>query len=65
MDISGSQVWFTDLWNYSIVPYLLDAVKEGLQVSTNLMNVQLEEYLDQKKNLRIEQSCIISERHLV
>lgn len=32
MDISGSQVWFTDLWNYSIVPYLLDAVKEGLQV---------------------------------
>ncbi|XP_036367789.1 neuron navigator 2-like isoform X5 [Octopus sinensis] len=31
MDISGSQAWFTDLWNYSIVPYLLEAVKGGLQ----------------------------------
>ncbi|XP_066265307.1 neuron navigator 2-like isoform X4 [Branchiostoma lanceolatum] len=30
-DVSGSQVWFTDLWNYSIVPYLLEAVREGLQ----------------------------------
>jgi len=27
------QVWFTDLWNYSIVPYLLEAIKEGVQVS--------------------------------
>ena len=25
------QVWFTDLWNYSIVPYLLEAVREGIQ----------------------------------
>ncbi|XP_074661098.1 uncharacterized protein LOC141913823 isoform X2 [Tubulanus polymorphus] len=32
MDISGSQVWFTDLWNYSIVPYLLEAVREGIQM---------------------------------
>ncbi|XP_064627307.1 neuron navigator 3-like isoform X13 [Lineus longissimus] len=32
MDMSGSQVWFTDLWNYSIVPYMLEAVREGLQV---------------------------------
>ena len=32
MDVSGSQVWFTDLWNYSIVPYLLEAVREGLQL---------------------------------
>ncbi|XP_071112877.1 neuron navigator 2-like isoform X12 [Haliotis cracherodii] len=32
MDISGSQVWFTDLWNYSLVPYMLEAVREGLQV---------------------------------
>lgn len=32
MEISGSKVWFTDLWNYSIVPYLLEAVREGLQV---------------------------------
>ncbi|XP_067123010.1 neuron navigator 2-like isoform X4 [Centruroides vittatus] len=32
IDISNSQVWFTDLWNYSIVPYLLEAVREGLQL---------------------------------
>ncbi|XP_078326056.1 neuron navigator 2-like isoform X7 [Crassostrea virginica] len=32
MEIAGSKVWFTDLWNYSIVPYLLEAVREGLQV---------------------------------
>lgn len=30
--MNGSQVWFTDLWNYSIVPYLLEAVREGLQL---------------------------------
>lgn len=30
--MSGSQVWFTDLWNYSVVPYLLEAVREGLQL---------------------------------
>lgn len=32
MDVPGSQVWFTDLWNYSAVPYLREAVREGLQV---------------------------------
>lgn len=32
MDTDGSQVWFTDLWNYSLVPYLLEAVREGLQL---------------------------------
>ncbi|XP_024083600.1 protein sickie [Cimex lectularius] len=32
MDSDGSQVWFTDLWNYSVIPYLLEAVREGLQV---------------------------------
>ncbi len=32
MDVSKSQVWFTDLWNYSIVPYLLEAIREGLQL---------------------------------
>ncbi|ESO84841.1 hypothetical protein LOTGIDRAFT_131500, partial [Lottia gigantea] len=32
MDIAGSQVWFTDLWNYSLVPYMLEAVRDGLQV---------------------------------
>ena len=33
VDVEGSRVWFTDLWNYSLVPYLLEAVREGLQVS--------------------------------
>nr|XP_020638526.1 neuron navigator 2 isoform X2 [Pogona vitticeps] len=32
IDVDGSRVWFTDLWNYSIVPYLLEAVREGLQL---------------------------------
>ncbi|XP_035399914.1 neuron navigator 3 isoform X7 [Cygnus atratus] len=32
MDVDGSRVWFTDLWNYSLVPYLLEAVREGLQM---------------------------------
>lgn len=32
MDVEGSRVWFTDLWNYSLIPYLLEAIREGLQV---------------------------------
>ena len=32
MVVSKSQMWFTDLWNYSIVPYLLEATREGLQL---------------------------------
>ncbi|XP_065213728.1 protein sickie-like isoform X2 [Planococcus citri] len=32
MEVDGSQVWFTDLWNYSLVPYLHDAVKDCLQL---------------------------------
>ncbi|XP_037395912.1 neuron navigator 3 isoform X3 [Pygocentrus nattereri] len=32
MDVDGSRVWFTDLWNYSLVPYLQEAVREGLQL---------------------------------
>lgn len=32
MDVANSQVWFTDLWHYSVVPYLIEATKEGLQV---------------------------------
>ncbi|KAG1650618.1 Neuron navigator 2 [Nymphon striatum] len=32
VDVNSSQVWFTDLWNYSLVPYLLEAVREGLQL---------------------------------
>ncbi|XP_061620477.1 neuron navigator 2 isoform X3 [Phyllopteryx taeniolatus] len=30
--VEGSRVWFTDLWNYSIIPYMLEAVREGLQL---------------------------------
>lgn len=36
IDVDGSRVWFTDLWNYSIIPYLLEAVREGLQVRNTL-----------------------------
>ncbi|MGH0136680.1 UNVERIFIED_CONTAM: hypothetical protein FKN15_075959 [Acipenser sinensis] len=32
MDADSCRVWFTDLWNYSLVPYLLEAVREGLQL---------------------------------
>ncbi|KAG5846116.1 hypothetical protein ANANG_G00146340 [Anguilla anguilla] len=32
MDSGRSRAWFTDLWNYSLVPYLLEAVREGLQL---------------------------------
>lgn len=30
MEVTGSQVWFTDLWNYSVIPYLVETVREGL-----------------------------------
>ncbi|XP_031205667.1 neuron navigator 3 isoform X6 [Mastomys coucha] len=32
MDVESSRVWFMDLWNYSLVPYVLEAVREGLQM---------------------------------
>ncbi|XP_078273284.1 neuron navigator 3 isoform X1 [Rhinoraja longicauda] len=32
LEVDGSRVWFTDLWNYSLIPYLLEAVREGLQL---------------------------------
>ena len=34
MDVAEAQAWFTELWNYSLVPYLQEAIKEGLQVSS-------------------------------
>lgn len=37
MDADRSRVWFTDLWNYSIIPYALEAVREGLQVGGSLL----------------------------
>ncbi|KAM4749505.1 neuron navigator 3 isoform 2-T2 [Rhinophrynus dorsalis] len=32
MDVDSARIWYTDLWNYSIIPYLLEAVREGLQM---------------------------------
>ena len=32
VDATCSQVWFTDLWNYTLGPYLMHAAKEGLQL---------------------------------
>uniref|UniRef100_A0A8D2LNC4 Neuron navigator 3 n=1 Tax=Varanus komodoensis TaxID=61221 RepID=A0A8D2LNC4_VARKO len=32
IDVDGSRVWFTDLWNYSLIPYIMEAVREGLQM---------------------------------
>ncbi len=32
IDVSGSQIWFTDLWNYSIIPYVIEATREGIQM---------------------------------
>jgi hypothetical protein len=33
MDVGRSLIWFTDLWNYFIVPYLSEAVRQSIQVS--------------------------------
>ncbi|KOB64451.1 Protein sickie, partial [Operophtera brumata] len=30
MDLDASQAWFADVWNYSIVPYASEAVREGI-----------------------------------
>ena len=38
MEIASCKTWFTDLWNYSIVPYMLEAVREGLQVCATWYN---------------------------
>ncbi|TRY75006.1 hypothetical protein TCAL_09848 [Tigriopus californicus] len=32
IDIRGSRKWFIDLWNNTLVPHLLDSVREGLQM---------------------------------
>ena len=32
MDYKDAEMWFTDLWNYSIVPYLREAVRDDIQV---------------------------------
>lgn len=32
LDLIDSQVWFTDIWNYHLEPYLVEAVREGVQL---------------------------------
>ncbi|XP_037911358.1 protein sickie isoform X4 [Hermetia illucens] len=32
LDLKQSQVWFTDIWNYHLAPYLVEAVREGVQL---------------------------------
>ena len=31
-DILSAEEWFVDLWNYSITPYFLQTVKQGLRL---------------------------------
>jgi len=33
IDCNQFPTWFADLWNYSIVPYMLEAIREGVQVN--------------------------------
>ncbi|CAI6368965.1 unnamed protein product [Macrosiphum euphorbiae] len=32
MDLETSQTWFSDLWNYSLVPYVMDMIREGIRL---------------------------------
>jgi len=32
MSATAARVWFTDLWNYSIIPYVIDALRDTAQV---------------------------------
>lgn len=32
LDVDESQKWFVDLWNHQLAPYLVDAIKEGVQL---------------------------------
>lgn len=32
LESGSAQAWFTDVWNYSVIPYLQDMVREGLQL---------------------------------
>ncbi|OQR76852.1 neuron navigator 2-like [Tropilaelaps mercedesae] len=32
VDVLSAQVWFTDLWNFTLAPYLIEAAREGLQL---------------------------------
>ena len=39
-DFQKSEVWFTDLWNYSIAPYIIELLRTKLQVSLS-RNIKL------------------------
>ena len=32
MNVDTARLWFADLWNYSIIPYLLEALRDVRQV---------------------------------
>lgn len=32
LDTKDAQLWFTDIWNYNLAPYLVEAVREGVQL---------------------------------
>jgi len=33
MSVNATRLWFADLWNYSIIPYLLEALRDVRQVT--------------------------------
>ncbi|XP_076803830.1 neuron navigator 3-like isoform X2 [Clavelina lepadiformis] len=35
MDVTSAKTWFTDLWNFSVIPYIISAVKQGSKTNTN------------------------------
>jgi len=32
MNVDAARLWFVDLWNYSVIPYLLDALRDVSKV---------------------------------
>ena len=32
LDVNESQSWFADLWNYHLIPYLVETIREGVQL---------------------------------
>lgn len=30
LDLNASQAWFTSVWNQSVIPYLIEAAREGV-----------------------------------
>jgi hypothetical protein len=65
MNVRESQLWFTSLWNYSLVPYILEAVKEGLQVRREQFpgSASIESRQKIKKKFLIFRSCMDAAHH--